>query len=176
MIATKRPLQVVYLVHGRLDVCQAVAQHVKMCQRWGHEKPQLLPCCRRLQRHPSSWPGSSQAALLIIMPCCRQLPCSALPPRFPLATRAPPPCPASNPRSGGARGGHHFDFCLLMMPRRTQVAERILEEQGILGDVALRCARFGVSSFAPERAGLAGDQQKPDRGDGGSVGTPCGPA
>ncbi|KAI7840820.1 hypothetical protein COHA_005466 [Chlorella ohadii] len=64
--------QVVYLAHGRLDSCQAVAQHVKMCQ------------------------------------------------------------------SGGARAGHAFDFSLLLMPRRSAVAEQLLEEQGILGDVAIR--------------------------------------
>ncbi|KAL4424634.1 hypothetical protein ABPG77_002252 [Micractinium sp. CCAP 211/92] len=64
--------QVVYLAHGGLDTCQAVAQHVRMCQ------------------------------------------------------------------SGAVRAGHSFDFSLLLMPRRTAVAERILEEQGILGDVAVR--------------------------------------
>ena len=26
--------QVVYLAHSRLEACQAVAQHVKMCQGW----------------------------------------------------------------------------------------------------------------------------------------------
>lgn len=42
-------------------------------------------------------------------------------------------------RSGGARAGHAFDFSLLLMPRRSAVAEQLLEEQGILGDVAIRC-------------------------------------
>lgn len=64
--------QVVYLAHGGLDTCQAVARHVQMCQ------------------------------------------------------------------GGAARSGHTFDFTLLLMPRRTAVAERILEERGILGDVAIR--------------------------------------
>ncbi|KAL4448622.1 hypothetical protein ABPG75_005841 [Micractinium tetrahymenae] len=64
--------QVVYLAHGGLDTCQAVARHVRMCQ------------------------------------------------------------------GGAARGGQSFDFSLLLMPRRTAVAERILEERGILGDVAIR--------------------------------------
>ncbi|EFN56300.1 hypothetical protein CHLNCDRAFT_144693 [Chlorella variabilis] len=35
-------------------------------------------------------------------------------------------------------GAHSFDFTLVLMPGRTAVAERILEEQGVLGDVALR--------------------------------------
>ncbi|PSC67512.1 vacuolar -sorting-associated 33-like protein [Micractinium conductrix] len=41
-------------------------------------------------------------------------------------------------QSGGSRAGHTFDFSLVLMPRRTAVAEKILEERGILGDVAIR--------------------------------------
>ncbi|KAI3426123.1 hypothetical protein D9Q98_008502 [Chlorella vulgaris] len=43
-------------------------------------------------------------------------------------------------QQGGAAGGggHTIEFTLVLMPRRTKVAERILEERGVLGDVAVR--------------------------------------
>ena len=53
-------------------------------------------------------------------------------------------------RSGGAQQQQQLDFTLLLMPRRTRVAERILEEQGLLGDVAIRCwggVRLGWECF-----------------------------
>ncbi len=45
----------------------------------------------------------------------------------------PHACPAPLCRSG-----RPFEYTLLLAPRRTKVAERLLEEAGLLGDVTLR--------------------------------------
>lgn len=56
------------------------------------------------------------------------------------AADAPPccllPCCCSAAAAGSASA---FDFTLALMPRLSAVAERILEERGVLGDVVLRC-------------------------------------
>ena len=111
--------QVVYLAHGGLAVAQAVAQHIKMCQR-------CAPGARvvgvgRAGTVCTAWPGCRR----------RCLPCSAC-----CSTTHRPPF--QHACSGGSRAGHTFDFSLVLMPRRTAVAEKILEERGILGDVAIR--------------------------------------
>ena len=76
--------------------------------------------------------ASAPTSLHVLLPC----PALIAPPR-------PPPACSGARRGGSSSGGgasssHHFEFSLLLMPRRSQVAERILEERGILGDVAIR--------------------------------------
>lgn len=61
-------------------------------------------------------------------------PLARLSPPHPLACSAA----ARAPSAAQQPQQQQFGFSLLLMPRATQVAERILEEQGVLGDVAVR--------------------------------------
>jgi hypothetical protein len=55
----------------------------------------------------------------------------------PLAAAANSAClPCCSAAAAGAASA--FDFTLALLPRRSAVAERILEERGVLGDVAMR--------------------------------------
>jgi hypothetical protein len=148
--------QVVYLAHSRLEACQAVAQHVKMCQGWvggwvrrvvcGVESSRcvcVVVCCacgRRPAPGRAAPAGACAAACFALAAALTSL-------SVPLPCPAVPPCslPAcsgarrgSSSSGGGASSSYQFEFSLLLMPRRSQVAERILEERGILGDVAIR--------------------------------------
>lgn len=97
------------------------------CRRFA--APTHLPLTRMQLAHCPQWRRAGGRATPLTSACCWSAAALCL---LLISVHTHPA------RSGGVRAGHAFDFSLLLMPRRSAVAEQLLEEQGILGDVAIR--------------------------------------